>query len=132
MSLPDDPHLPDLPDDTHLMDGAHLAHLTDGAHLALPSSPLRVAAAQATAVPGDIAANARGAAALTARAAGEGARVVVLPELHLCGYDLTTLAAHPDRCEVSADERGTVADPRLDVLAGAAGSHAVSVLGGGA
>lgn len=100
--------------------------------LALPTSPLRVAAAQAEAVPGDVAGNARRAAALTARAAERGARVIVFPELHLCGYDLALLAAVPDRCEVPADARGRVTDARLDPLAEAAADHAVTVLTGAA
>ncbi|MFJ1749073.1 carbon-nitrogen hydrolase family protein [Streptomyces sp. NPDC088116] len=100
--------------------------------LALPTSPLRVAAAQAEAVPGDVAGNARRAAALTVRAAEQGARVVVFPELHLCAYDLALLAAVPDRCEVPADAHGRVADARLDPLAEAASDHGVTVLTGAA
>lgn len=99
---------------------------------ALPAAPLRLAAVQAEAVPGDPAANARRAAALTARAADEGARVVVLPELHLCGYDLTTLVRAPDRCETPADADGRVTDSRLDPLAAAAAEHRVTVLTGAA
>ncbi|MEU0841463.1 carbon-nitrogen hydrolase family protein [Streptomyces sp. NPDC005962] len=99
---------------------------------ALPAAPLRVAAAQTESVPGDVAGNARRAAALTARAADGGARVLVLPELHLCGYDLPGLAAAPDRHEVSADALGRVADQRLDPLAEAAADHSVTVLAGAA
>jgi predicted amidohydrolase len=50
-------------------------------------STLRVAAAQAASVSGDVAANVRTAAALVQAAADDGARVVVLPELFLTGYD---------------------------------------------
>ncbi|MFC9425495.1 carbon-nitrogen hydrolase family protein [Streptomyces sp. NPDC056987] len=99
---------------------------------ALPAAPLRVAVAQTEAVSGDVAANARRAAALTVRAADRGARVVVLPELHLCGYDLPALAAAPDRYAVRADPGRTVADPRLDPLAEAAAAHSVTVLTGAA
>ncbi|MGN6131621.1 MAG: nitrilase-related carbon-nitrogen hydrolase, partial [Nocardioidaceae bacterium] len=54
--------------------------------LAAPA-PLRVAAAQAASVSGDVVANVRTAVGLVATAADEGARVVVLPELFLTGYD---------------------------------------------
>ncbi|MFE3823988.1 carbon-nitrogen hydrolase family protein [Streptomyces sp. NPDC059092] len=100
--------------------------------LSLPTSPLRLAAVQAGAASGDVAANARHAAVLTARAADEGAGVVVLPELHLCAYDLPALAAAPDRYAVRADPGRTVTDPRLDPLAEAAAAHAVTVLTGAA
>lgn len=49
--------------------------------------PLRVAVAQAASVPGDVAANVATIAALAGEAANQGARVVVLPELFLTGYD---------------------------------------------
>jgi len=48
---------------------------------------LRVAAAQAVSVPGDVAANVATAVELMTEAADQGARVVVLPELFLTGYD---------------------------------------------
>ena len=48
---------------------------------------LRVAAAQAESVPGDVAANVATAVSLVTSAADQGARVVVLPELFLTGYD---------------------------------------------
>ena len=48
---------------------------------------LRVAAAQAESVPGDVAANVATAVSLVSTAADGGARVVVLPELFLTGYD---------------------------------------------
>jgi 5-aminopentanamidase len=47
---------------------------------------LRVAAAQATSVAGDVVANVATACSLVHAAAGRGARVVVLPELFLTGY----------------------------------------------
>ena len=46
-----------------------------------------MAAAQAASVPGDVAANVATAVALVGDAADRGARVVVLPELFLTGYD---------------------------------------------
>ena len=51
-----------------------------------PSAVLRVAAAQATSVAGDVAANVATACDLAGRAADQGARVLVLPELFLTGY----------------------------------------------
>ena len=48
---------------------------------------LRLAAAQAASVPGDVAANVTTAVSLVGAAADQGARVVVLPELFLTGYD---------------------------------------------
>ncbi len=48
---------------------------------------IRVAAAQAESVPGDVAANVATAVSLVSSAADAGARVVVLPELFLTGYD---------------------------------------------
>jgi 5-aminopentanamidase len=89
-------------------------------------APLTVAAAQAESTPGEVAANVQTAAGLLREAAAEGARVVVLPELFLPGYDLATLAADPDRCDV-ADPAG---DPRLEPLREACReSEAVAVVG---
>jgi 5-aminopentanamidase len=48
---------------------------------------IRVAAAQAESVPGDVAANVATAVSLVSAAADAGAQVVVLPELFLTGYD---------------------------------------------
>jgi predicted amidohydrolase len=74
--------------------------------------PLTVAAAQGEAISGDVATNVRTAADLVREAATEGARLVVLPELFLPGYDLAMLAAEPDRCDL-VDPAG---DPRLEPL----------------
>ncbi|MGI3224318.1 carbon-nitrogen hydrolase family protein [Streptomyces sp. GTA36] len=87
---------------------------------------------QAEAVPGDLAGNARRAATSAVRAADQGARVVMFPELHLCGYDLATLIGAPDKSEVPADASGSVMDHRLDPLAEAAADHMVTVLVGAA
>jgi 5-aminopentanamidase len=78
---------------------------------ALAPGPLVVAAAQAESVSGDVAGNAATAADLVREAAGDGARVAVLPELFLPGYDLAGLADDTDRDVV--DPAG---DPRLDPL----------------
>jgi predicted amidohydrolase len=53
---------------------------------------VKVAAGQAASVAGDLAANAATAARLTARAADEGVRVLVLPEAFLTGYDAAAFA----------------------------------------
>jgi len=75
---------------------------------------------QAEPNPGDIAGNAAVAARLAARAAGEGARLVVLPELFLPGYHLATLRADPVGTHLAADESRRVSDIRLDRLRGVA------------
>ncbi|HEY5421799.1 MAG TPA: nitrilase-related carbon-nitrogen hydrolase, partial [Marmoricola sp.] len=71
---------------------------------------LTVAAAQAEAVAGDLAANDRTAAGLVREAADQGARVVVLPEAYLTGYDL----------DVFAGTLPSLVDLPLDALRGAA------------
>jgi 5-aminopentanamidase len=77
--------------------------------------PLVVAAAQAESVPGDVAGNAATAADLVREAAGDGARVVVLPELFLPGYDLAGLAS-----DIERDIADPTGDPRLEALRTAA------------
>ncbi|MFI8089772.1 carbon-nitrogen hydrolase family protein [Streptomyces sp. NPDC086080] len=61
-------------------------------------------------------------------ALGALARLVVLPELHLCGYDLPRLAHDPGDAIVRADRGQHVADPRLDPLAHTAVRHRITVL----
>ena len=96
-----------------------------------PAAPLTVAAAQAGPAPGDVAANAALGADLVRRAGA--ARVVVLPELFLSAYDPATLyQLDVSMTHVTADETGTVADPRLDPLRAAAGDHASVVVVGAA
>ncbi|MFF9866627.1 MULTISPECIES: carbon-nitrogen hydrolase family protein [unclassified Streptomyces] len=73
-----------------------------------PSRGLRVAAAQATPVAGDVGANAATVAAMVRQAAGRGARVAVFPEKFLSGYEPGLIAADPERCAVQ------VGDARLD------------------
>ena len=90
--------------------------------------PLRVAAAQAAAEPGELVRNARTAAELVARATDDGAHLVALPELFLPGYHPPTLAADPAGCDVEADDEGRVDDARLDPLRESA-SDAVVVVG---
>jgi len=86
-------------------------------------APLRVAAAQGVSVPGDIPANVATAVSLVLAAAEGGARLVVLPELFLTGYDVT--AWTPEGCLVPDD-------PALDPLRAAAREHAVTVVVGAA
>ncbi len=94
--------------------------------------PLRVAAVQAEALPGEIAGNATTAARLVQQAAGEGAALCVLPELFLPAYHPPTLRADPAGTDLAADEGGRVADARLDPLTAAAADHATVVLVGAA
>ncbi|MDH6228073.1 carbon-nitrogen hydrolase family protein [Streptomyces sp. MJP52] len=97
----------------------------------VPTAPLRLAVLQAEATPADVAGNARQAARMVAEAARRGARAAVLPELHLCGYDLPALAGDA-ACEVRADAAGAVADRRLDALTEAAVRTGTLVLAGAA
>ncbi|MGZ4437966.1 MAG: carbon-nitrogen hydrolase family protein [Nocardioidaceae bacterium] len=88
-----------------------------------PAGVLRVAAAQAASVSGDVEANVATAVALVAEAAGNGARLVVLPELFLTGYDPAAwLPGHG----VTTD------DPRLAPLGKAGAEHGVVVIAGAA
>src|SRR5690349_9963734 len=93
---------------------------------------LRVAAVQAEAKPGDVPANAATSARLVARAAGEGARLAVLPELFLSAYHPPALRADPVGSHVAAAEGGGVGDPRLDPLRAAAAEGGVAVVVGAA
>jgi predicted amidohydrolase len=80
---------------------------------------LRVAAAQASSASGDVAANVRTAGGLVQAAADDGARVVVLPELFLTGYD-------PDAWSHEAGLE--LDDPRLDPLREAARDNGAVVV----
>jgi predicted amidohydrolase len=115
---------------------------------ALPARPLRTAVVQHAARPLDLAGNARAAAESAARAAASGARLVILPELHLCAYDLTglarSLATAAGREGAGRDGRGAdgpvlyadrarrVTDGRLAPLARTAARHRLTVLVGAA
>ena len=85
---------------------------------------LRVAAVQAESVAGDVGANLSAAADWTEAAADAGARLVVFPELFLCGYSPQTLQERPEDCDLSPD------DPRLSVLAEVAQRRGVAVVTG--
>ncbi|ROO86486.1 putative amidohydrolase [Actinocorallia herbida] len=85
---------------------------------------LRVGLAQLPSVPGDVAGNARIAAEAVTRAAAEGARLILFPELSLTGYDLDLF---PDPAlGVTAD------DARLDPVREAARSAGATAVVGGA
>jgi predicted amidohydrolase len=90
-----------------------------------PTTSLRVAAAQAVAVPGEIERNAATAARLVTDAAEQGAGLVVFPELFLSCYHLGLVREQPERCDLDED------DPRLDPVREAcrAGSTAAVVSG---
>ncbi|MCX4525719.1 MULTISPECIES: carbon-nitrogen hydrolase family protein [unclassified Streptomyces] len=82
---------------------------------------MKIAAAQLTCVPADIAANTAQAAALAARAGDQGAELVAFPEFALTGYELESLAADPGLWITGAD------DPRLDPVRSAGIATAVNV-----
>ncbi len=86
--------------------------------------PLRVAAAQATSLLGDVEANVATAVALVVSAAHRGARVVVLPEAFLSGYDP---GGATGRGRVTGDDERlrplARARPEVVVLAGTAWQH---------
>jgi predicted amidohydrolase len=84
---------------------------------------LRVAAAQAESVPGDVSANVATAVSLVRSAADRGARVVVLPELFLTGYAPETW---------SLDQTLTEDDARLAPLSEVAADRGVVVVVGAA
>lgn len=65
-------------------------------------SPLRVATAQATSIPGDVVSNVRRSAAMVAQSAAD---LVVFPELSLTGYEPGFIAASPDAWFSSDDGR---------------------------
>jgi predicted amidohydrolase len=89
-----------------------------------PVGVLRVAAAQGESVSGDVEANVATAVALVEQAADAGARVVVLPELFLTGYD-------PDGWsrETSVAEMG---DDRLEPLSVVCSARSVVLVVGAA
>ncbi len=88
------------------------------------SAALRVAAVQAESVAASVEQNVAAATRWVREAAAQGARVVVLPELFLSGYDPESLRDHPDSCDVTPD------DERLVGLAEAASAARAAVLVG--
>lgn len=69
-----------------------------------PAAPLRIVAAQAPVVAGDIPANAVTAAAVIREAAAAGARLVVFAEKFLSGYEPDLIRADPLRHAVQIDD----------------------------
>jgi 5-aminopentanamidase len=92
-------------------------------------NPIRVAAVQAEAAPGDVPANVATAARLVGQAAASGATIVVLPELFLSAYHPPVLAAQP-ATDLAADDERAIADARLDPLRVAARDHRTVVIVG--
>lgn len=80
---------------------------------AVPAGPLTIAAGQAACRSLDVPANVAAAAELVRRAAGQGADLLVLPELFVTGYELAAIAAEPRCWSPGAD------DPKLEPLAAA-------------
>lgn len=78
---------------------------------------IRIAAAQAPSVAGDVAANLQTHLRFIAAARAEGVQLLVFPELSLCGYELALLRA----CAM------TPHDPRLQALRAAAAGMTVIV-----
>ena len=93
-------------------------------------APLRVAAAQLPSVPGDVAANAEAAARAVRDAAAQGCRLLVLPELFLCGYDFDVLAGDQTSAVLDAEDLESEAYGRLGVLREACARSEVSALVG--
>jgi predicted amidohydrolase len=85
---------------------------------------LRVAAVQVESRAGEVERNIVSAAGWVEKAAAAGARLVVLPELFIPGYDPETLRTQPDRCDVTPD------DARLTPLTDAARTAGVTVVVG--
>jgi 5-aminopentanamidase len=91
---------------------------------AAPTTPLTVSAGQAGCIPRDVTANVATAAALVRLAAGEGADLLVLPELFLSGYELEAIVAEPATYALAPD------DGRLDPLRRACRDTATAVVAG--
>jgi predicted amidohydrolase len=65
--------------------------------ISLPQMSLRIAAAQAHPVSGDVAANIARTVELTGVAADHGAKLVVFPEKFLSGYEPDLIAGDPEK-----------------------------------
>jgi predicted amidohydrolase len=72
--------------------------------IALPQTSLRIAAAQAQPVPGDVAANIARTVELTGIAADRGAKLVVFPEKFLSGYEPDLIAGNPAKYAFDAND----------------------------
>jgi 5-aminopentanamidase len=72
--------------------------------MSLPQTPLRIAAAQAQPIAGDVAANIARTVELTAIAADRGAKLVVFPEKFLSGYEPDLIAGDPAKYAFDAND----------------------------
>ncbi|GAA3739988.1 carbon-nitrogen hydrolase family protein [Streptomyces tremellae] len=95
---------------------------------------LTVALGQARSVPGDLAANLGTAVRLVRGAAAAGARLLALPELFTCGYDLDAVARTGEEQALGPPEPGEAPEPgsALAPLARAAGEAGIWVVLGAA
>lgn len=92
----------------------------------LPRVPLRIAAAQAQPVCGDVTANIAKTVELTGLAADRGARLVVFPEKFLSGYEPGLIAGDPSEYAFGQS------DSRLDPVREACRRHAIAAIVGAA
>ncbi|MFM0597614.1 carbon-nitrogen hydrolase family protein [Paraburkholderia dilworthii] len=96
----------------------------------LPQTSLRIAAAQAQPVSGDIAANIARTVELTGLAADRGAKLVVFPEKFLSGYEPDLIAGDPAKYAFEAHDarldpiREVCRQREIAVIVGAATRHA--------
>ena len=79
----------------------------------LPQAPLRIAAAQAQPVSGDVTANIARTVELTGAAADHGAKLVVFPEKFLSGYEPDLIAGDP--AKYAFDEHDARLEPIREV-----------------
>ncbi|CAE6714494.1 Glutamine-dependent NAD(+) synthetase [Paraburkholderia domus] len=79
----------------------------------LPQAPLRIAAAQAQPVSGDVTANIARTVELTCLAADRGAKLVVFPEKFISGYEPDLIAGDP--AKYAFDEHDARLEPIRDV-----------------
>jgi 5-aminopentanamidase len=92
----------------------------------MPQTSLRIAAAQAQPVSGDVAANIARTVELTDRAADQGAKLVVFPEKFLSGYEPDLIAGDPAKYAFEAN------DPRLDPIRDVCRRREIAVVVGAA
>lgn len=94
--------------------------------VSLPQTSLRIAAAQAQPVCGNVATNIARTAELTILAAKRGAKVVVFPEKFLSGYEPDLIASDPAKYAFDAN------DARLEPIRQACRQHEIAVIVGAA
>jgi predicted amidohydrolase len=92
----------------------------------LPQTSLRIAAAQAQPVPGDVAANIARTVELTGVAADQGAKLVVFPEKFLSGYEPDLIAGDPAKYAFDAH------DPRVEPIRAVCRQREIAVIVGAA